>query len=186
MKKLQILLLAAFSLVFLFSCEGEQGPAGPAGPQGIKGDPGPTGPAGPQGVEGNANVTLYNYGMQTFTTNVYYYMTNMTKTRIDSCLVLAYYNTSGASWYPVPGIGYGGYYITRNYWYQYSTSPTSTYQMIVTLYTFAGASYTSTVTWSKFKIYVVSPSFVTAGGTKSSIDLSTPYYFDKYLESLKK
>jgi hypothetical protein len=51
MKKAAFLLLA---VLFVFACEGDQGPMGPPGPQG---EQGPPGPAGEDGA-----VIIYEYG----------------------------------------------------------------------------------------------------------------------------
>jgi len=179
-----VFLLAIAGLV---TCKPDPGPVGPVGPPGPTGDTGPVGPAGadgaigPQGVAGNANVVLYTYGTNTFTSHTTYTLTDISQARMDSCLVLAYNNTSSTLWYPVPGINANGTYQARNYVYQVGSG----YSMPITLYTLAGVLYTTEVTWAKFKIYVVSPSVIYASKGNSKIDLSTPDALDEYLKNYK-
>ncbi len=165
---------AILMAAFFISCEGPEGPAGPTGPQGDQGIQGEQGPAGPQGVTGNANVVLYEYGTQTFTSAVNYLLTDMTQDRIDASIVLAYYNPSNeaaTAWYAVPGAGSGASYVTRNFWYQTSTDP-SEYTMGVRTLNHDGTSNTDSKTWTKFRIFVVLASEVLPGGTKSTaVDL---------------
>jgi len=160
--------MAMLIAVFFISCEG---PEGPAGPQGEQGEQGIQGPIGPQGVSGNANVVLYEYGTQTFTSSVSYLLTDMSQERIDESIVLAYYNPSNeaaTAWYPVPGAGSGASYLTRNFWYQTSTDP-SEYTMGVRCFNHDGTSHTVSKTWTKFRIFVVAASEVLPGGTKSTV-----------------
>jgi len=166
--------LAMLMAAFFISCEGPEGPAGPAGAQGAQGDQGiqgEQGAVGPQGVTGNANVVLYEYGTQTFTSSVNYLLTDMARERIDESIVLAYYNPSNeapTAWYAVPGAGSGASYTTRNFWYQTSTDP-SEYTMGVRTFNHDGSTNTSSKTWTKFRIFVVAASEVLTGGTKSTV-----------------
>lgn len=177
MKTLKLLLIAALSTAFIYSCEG---PEGPEGPQGQKGDTGATGatglqgPAGPQGVSGNANVVLYEYGSQTFTSSVSYLLTDISQGRIDSSIVLSYYNPSteaATMWIAVPGASSTGTYVTRNYWWQSSTDP-STYTMTVRTHTWTGTLNTTSKTWTKFRIFVILASAIETGDKKSEVDLT--------------
>jgi len=169
--------LAMLMAAFFISCEGPEGPAGPAGPAGQQGDQGiqgEQGPVGPQGVTGNANVVLYEYGTQTFTSSVTYQMPDMPREMIDESIVLAYYNPSNeatTAWYAVPGAGSGAQYMTRNFWYQTSVTP-SNYIMGVRCFNHDGTSHTASKTFTKFRIFVVRASEVLPGGTKSTaVDL---------------
>jgi hypothetical protein len=177
MKTLKLLLIAALTTAFVSSCEG---PEGPEGPQGQKGDTGATGaaglqgPAGPQGVSGNANVVLYEYGSMTFTSSVDYLMTDITQGRIDSSIVLSYYNPDNedpTAWIAVPGASSLGDFVTRNFWWQTGLEP-STYTMRVRTNNWDGTLNTTSKTWTKFRIFVVLASTIEAGGKKSEIDLN--------------
>jgi hypothetical protein len=176
MKTLKFFLLAALTTAFLTSCEGPEGPEGPIGATGATGQAGatgPQGPEGPQGVSGNANVVLYEYGSKTFTSSVNYLMTNITQGRIDSSIVLSYYNPSTedpTSWYAVPGSGSSGTYVTRNYWWQSNATP-STYTMGIRTNNWDGTLNASSKTWTKFRIFVVKASTLLTGGKKSGLDL---------------
>jgi hypothetical protein len=160
--------LAMLIAAFFISCEGPEGPTGPAGAQGIQGE---QGPEGPQGVTGNANVVLYEYGSQTFTSSVNYLLTDMPREMIDESIVLAYYNPTGedeSAWYAVPGIGSTAMYVTRNFWWQTSVTP-SQYTMGVRTHNHDGTSHTASKTWTKFRIFVASASSIMPGGTKKSV-----------------
>lgn len=171
------------------SCEGPEGPEGPQGPKGDTGAAGaagltgPQGPAGPQGVAGNANVVLYEYGPVTFTASVSYLMTNITQGRVDSSIMLSYYNPAGddaTAWYAVPGAGSAGTYVTRNFWWQTATDP-STYTMTVRTHTWTGALNTTSKTFNKFRIFVVLASSIQTVGAKSEeLNLDDYYSVCKY------
>lgn len=185
MKTIKFLLVAVLTTAFLASCEG---PEGPEGPQGLKGDPGtpgatgPEGPEGPEGVMGNANVVLYEYGSLTFTSTATYLMTNISQGRVDSSIILSYCNPeteAETAWYPVPGAGSGGTYVTRNYWYQTSVDP-SNYTMTVRTHTWTGTLHTTSKTWRKFRIFVVLASAIETVGAKSELDLDDYYSVCKY------
>jgi hypothetical protein len=184
MKTLKLLLLIALTAAFVTSCEGPDGPEGPQGPKGDTGATGATGlqgPAGPQGVSGNANVVLYTYGSQTFTSSINYLLTNITQGRVDSSIILAYYNPSTeetTSWFAVPG-PYSTY-VTRNYWWQSATDP-STYTMAVRTHNWAGSLNTTSKTWTKFRIFVVLASAIETGGKGSEIDLNDYYSVCEFL-----
>jgi len=185
MKTIKLLLVAVMTTAFLASCEG---PEGPEGPQGQKGDPGvagatgPQGPAGPQGVMGNANVVLYEYGTMTFTSSVNYLMTNITQGRVDSSIILSYYNPESeheTAWYAVPGAGSTGAYITRNFWWQTGVDP-STYTMAVRTHTWTGTLHTTSKTWRKFRIFVADASTILTPEAKSELDLDDYYAVCKF------
>jgi hypothetical protein len=166
--------LAILLAVFFISCEGPEGAQGPAGAQGEQGPEGLPGATGPEGVSGNANVVLYEYGTQTFTSGVNYLLTDMPRERIDTSIVLSYYNPSNeaeTAWYPVPGSGSSGTFITRNFWYQTSFTP-SQYTMGVRTLNWDGTSNITSKTFTKFRIFVISASEVMPGGAKkASFDL---------------
>ena len=187
-----LLFLLAFA--GLISCEpesgsigldGATGPAGPEGPAGSAGPAGIAGPAGatgPQGVMGNANVVLYTYGTVTFTQSTSFTLTDISQAKMDSCFVLAYFNPSSTFWYPVPGIGPDNHYQVSSYIRKWGIGH---YNMPVRLFTLSGTVYSTQVTWSKFKIYIVSPSVIGGAKGNSSIDLSTPDALDEYLINYK-
>ena len=138
--KALVLASAFLLLASLFSCSGEDGATGP------------------RGRDGNANVVVFQYGTRTTTSGNFNYTFEASQGFVDSSLVLAYYNPSTeapTAWYPVPGLGSGGVYMTRGLWFQNSTDP-STYLYRAFLLTPSGsATYTSSVTWTKFKIILV-------------------------------
>jgi hypothetical protein len=174
------------TLVGLISCEPDPGPAGPAGatgPAGPTGATGPAGPVGPKGVSGNANVVLYEYGSVTFTSSTDYLMTNISRSRIDSSILLTYYNPSteaATAWYTVPGTGSAATYITRNIWYQTSVTP-SKYTMRVYTHNFDGTSNTVSKTFTKLRIFVVKSSAILPGGKSVELDLSDQDALCEYL-----
>jgi hypothetical protein len=150
MKQAKFIMLALFLAALFSNCskEGPQGPAGvqgPQGPQGVKGDP------GPQGVPGNSNVILYNFASRTFTTLTSYQIT-IDPGKVDSSIVLAYFNPAGevaTAWYPIPGLGNSGFFQSRSFIYQVSTSP-SVYSLTVRLLNANGTGdYNTPVTWAK-------------------------------------
>jgi hypothetical protein len=156
-----ILLLSAF----LFSCSGEDGA---------------TGPAGPAGKNGNANVIAFQYPSQT-ATGLFNYYFDASQGMVDSCLVLGYYVPSNLPtfWYAVPGLGPSSSYMTR-----FSLNPGGTanqwlYQ--VQLRTPDGTgNYTTSTTFTKFKIFLVPPSTITIL-TSRGLDLSDYNAVAKYL-----
>ena len=175
-----LLFLLAFA--GLISCESESGAVGPAGPAGPAGIAGPTGAIGPQGVMGNANVNLYQYSNIKVAANTSFDLSHISQAKMDSCLVLAYFNPNSTDWYPVPGIGPDNHYQVSSYIRKWGVGH---YNMPVRLYTLSGATYFTQVTWSKFKIYIVSPSVIGGAKGNSSIDLSTSDALDEYLITYK-
>ena len=135
-----------------------------------KGDTGPAGPAGAQGANGNANITMYQFGNQTFTSQLNLTLQNISKERIDSSLILAYYNPSteaATAWYPIPGSGSGGLYETRYFVSQLTISPSS-YTFGIRLLKPDGALYTTQVTYTKIKVIIAPASTIING----RVDLS--------------
>ena len=151
-----ILVLSAL----LFSCSGEDGA---------------TGPAGKNGANGNANVIVFQYDTRTTTTGNINYTFLASQGLVDSSIVLGYYNPSTeapTAWYPVPGLGSSGAYMTRCLWYQ-STADPSTYTYRVFLLTPSGAAtYTTSTTFTKFKIILVPASVITPETSRGLLDLS--------------
>ncbi len=177
MKKKHVYLLSMI-LVFSFSQCSKEGPAGPAGPQGEQGQ---QGDRGPQGVPGNANVLLYNYDSRTFRGVINYELSGISQGRVDSSIILAYYNPVPevtTAWYAVPGMGPSADYQTRYFFYRIGTDP-STYRLAIHLEQpdGAGANYTAEVTWRKMRIFFIKASDVVTGGRKS-----TPPDYSNYHE----
>lgn len=180
-------LIPVLFVVLLASACSKEGPAGPAGPQGdpgiagpqgpggANGAPGPQGPQGLQGPEGvqgapgNANVVLYTFGSQTFTSGADYHLVDIPRARMDSSIILAYYNPAGepsSAWYPVPGGGPDGSYHARY----------SIYQINPFLYAFqlrltkpdGSGPYQTKVTFTKLRIFIVPASSILAGGFRQA------------------
>ena len=129
------------------------------------------GDTGPQGPAGNANVTVYNFGEQTFTDVVNLKLSNISQGKMDSSLILAYYNPSSeaaTSWYPIPGAGSGAAYQTRYFVYQSATTPVSIYTFSIRTLKADGTAYGSAVTFKKIKIIMAPASAVLAGGRQMS------------------
>ena len=154
---------------------GPVGPAGPAGPAGSEGAQGEEGPIGPKGVTGNANVKLYEYGSVTFTSAENFLLTDMPKTQIDSSLVLMYYNPQNeveSAWFAVPGAGSLASYLTRNFWYQTKSAPSSEYTVALRIFNSDGSSNTTWRTFVKTRIFIASASQILPGGKGAKTKLS--------------
>jgi len=164
-------LLAAILLLsaFLFSCSGEDGA---------------TGPAGKNGKDGNANVIVYTFGSSTTTSGSFAYQFSASAGLVDSSLVLGYFRPSGGyetHWYPVPGLGVGGFYMTRCYWYRTTTDP-SEYTYYVNLLTPSGsADYTTSTTFAVFRIVLVPASEIIPLTSRGLLDLSDYNAVREYL-----
>jgi hypothetical protein len=116
---------------------------------------------GDAGKDGNANVMIYTFGSKTSSGGSINYSlpAEVTQARLDSSVVLAYYNPSNELpevWYSVPGIGSGGYYHVRSFWYN-----TSNPVFGVRIMTPAGAIYNTAVTFTKFRIVIIPASQIT-------------------------
>ncbi|MGD1047120.1 MAG: hypothetical protein ABR899_00030 [Candidatus Krumholzibacteriaceae bacterium] len=157
MTRVRLLGLLLVMAAFVYSCSGDTGPAGPAG------------------RKGNANVIVYQYGTQTTTTGNINYTFLASQGLVDSSMVLAYYNPSteaATAWYPVPGLGSSGMYMTRSLWYQTIASP-STYSFRVFLLTPSGsATYLTSTTFTKFKIILVPASEINSVTSRGILNLS--------------
>lgn len=180
-------IILAFSVII--SCEGPEGPQGPQGPQGTQGpagsqgEQGEQGPIGPQGMTGNANVVLYEYGSVNFTSVVSYLIPDMTVEKMDTTLVIGYFNPSEYDedvWISLPGIVVinGNNYIIVNYMASFDAD---SYSMILTTLNVDGSLNTSSKTWRKFRIFVIPASTVIPAGrvadfqsdlSKSGIDFT--------------
>jgi len=176
MKQHKQFLSGILLLALVAACKkGDTGPAGPAG------SPGQQGPAGPQGMAGNANVTVYTYGSRTFTGLQDYLIPNVTQAKIDSSMLLAYYNPSSespTSWYPIPGLGSGGLYETRSLTYQSSSSPEQTTLSVRLVKPDGTGSYATAVTFTRLKIFLVPASVVVPLGRRQEgpgSGIPTPY-----------
>jgi hypothetical protein len=175
-----VVMTSLFIMLSFTSCSkrGDQGPAGLAGPEGPAG---PVGSQGPQGVTSNGNVIVYNYGLSPFVNTgvLNYSITNISKGKVDSSLILAYaliYGGGGSLdlWYPIPGVLYYAFNSinleTRYEFQQTNTSP-STYTMTVRLYNVGTTNPPPSIYsigFSKFKIIVVPASTILAGGRQSA------------------
>jgi hypothetical protein len=165
--KLVVVILVLSAL--LFSCSGKDGA---------------TGPAGKTGKDGNANVIVFQYGTATTTAGILTYVFNASQGLVDSCLVLGYANPSdqaATAWYPVPGLGSNGNYMTRSFHYQTVVSP-SEYSYIVRLLTPSGsANYTTSTTFTRFKIILAPASEINEITSRGLLDLSDYNAVAEYL-----
>jgi len=182
MKNFYLLFSIILGLSTILSCEGPEGPQGPQGtqgPAGLQGDQGPQGeqgPIGPQGVTGNANVVLYEYGSVNFTSVVSYLIPDMTVEKMDTTLVIGYFNPSEYDedvWISLPGIVAinGNNYIIVNYMASFDAD---SYSMILTTLNVDGSLNASSKTWRKFRIFVIPASTVIPAGRIADVqtDLS--------------
>jgi len=142
---------------------------------------GSTGPAGPAGPTGNAEVIVFLYdSARTFTGSTTYTM-NITRAKIDSGLVLAYFNPANeatTAWYQCPGLGSTGAYMTRYFVFAPDTT-LPMYTMGVQLLTPSGSgSYPNPVTFRKFKIIVAPASIIIRA--RPAVDFSDYYAAMRY------
>lgn len=141
---------------------------------------------GDTGPAGNANVTVYNFGSKTFSSTTDYKL-SISQGKIDSSLVLAYYNPSSESesaWYNIPGNGSSNLYVTRSLLYQ--ETPT-TYNYRVFLHNPAGATYTNSVTFRKFRIFVIPASTLITGrvaNAEARADINNQTYTESELKAM--
>jgi hypothetical protein len=164
-KLLPLSLVFAFTVSLVACKKGDDGPAGAQGPAGT------AGPAGPQGVPGNANVIIYNFGPRTFSFSTNYILSNLSRGRVDSSMILVYYTPSTGSetgWYPCPGGGPDGAFETRYFIYQSAVSP-STYTLGLRTTTGTGANFTPSVTLSKLRVIIALASSILPGGRASQV-----------------
>jgi hypothetical protein len=141
MKKLKLLAMILCLAIVAVSCKKEEGPQGPAGPSGTN------------GTNGNANVTVYGFGAQTFTSTAptVAIILPISGTRVDSCLILPYYHYT-SWWYQFGEIGYGSAYQSR--YYIYPSDSTST--LLLQIYDLDGTVYTGAdLTVDSIRVFVI-------------------------------
>lgn len=150
-----------------------------------KGDDGPQGPQGPQG---NASVTMYTFESQSFVGLLRLYLKDISPGRIDSSLILVYYNPypeATTAWYPSPGIGSGAgpgpIYQTRFYLYQSSASP-SIYELRLFTSDLKGFVYPNPVTFRKIRVIIAPAANIIPGARQSS---SPPVNYADYYAVLR-
>lgn len=133
---------------------------------------------GEQGPPGNANVEVYNFGSQTISSGAVSYTLNISRGKIDSSLILIYYNpsTENETWYPIPGVGSGSLYQTRYFIYQTSTTP-SVYTLSVRLLKMDGSIYSTQTTFTKLKVVIAPASAI----QNASVDKNDFYSIKQYL-----
>ena len=151
-----------FLMLCLFSCKEDKVTPGPAGTPRAKGEP------------GNANVVMYTYGSRTFSSGSQIYLIpNMTVDRMDSSIVLAYYNPSTESstaWYAVPGIGPSGHYEARSLVYQGSANEYIYSLRLLNVGT--NTNYSNSVTFTKFRIIIAKASSIIPDARTQAIDFN--------------
>lgn len=139
---------------------------------------------GDTGPAGNANVIQYNFSSQTFTGVLNLTLSNISQGKIDSSMVLIYYNPSteaATAWYAVPGLGSGGLYETRYFLYQTSTSPSIYTLSIRTNKPDGTGTYASALTFTKTRVFIVPASTILPGGRQAApVDYSDYYAVKKY------
>ncbi|RPD41600.1 hypothetical protein [Chitinophaga barathri] len=178
---------ALFLLLFtvtLFACK-KEGPAGPAGAAGQQGVPGPQGPGGTQGKTGSANVTVYTFPSRTFVAWSDFEIHNISKGRVDSSLILGYFNTgsdAAPSWYPIPGPGPVAAYETRYATYFGGAVPNQylVFSVRVSKPNDLATQYPSAVTFYKTKVFIIPAATVIPGGKKALPDLNNYYEVKEY------
>lgn len=148
------------------------------------GKDGATGPVGPAGPAGNADVMVFMYdSARTFTGSTTYTMNGVTRGKMDSSLILAYFNPANeatTAWYQCPGLGSGGAYMTRYFVFAPDTT-LPVYTMGVRILTPDGSgTYPSPVTFRKFKVVIAPASLVVQG--RPNFDLSDYYSAMRYFD----
>lgn len=140
------------------------------------------GPAGPAGKDGNADVTVFNYPSREFTEFTNYDLPGISQGKIDSSIVLLYYNRVGepeTSWYPAPGIGPGRIFEARcTIW---RNGAIGNYRLQLNLLTLTGAAYTTLTTFRKTRIFIVpANNIVNVNGRIAGPDLKDYYAVKEY------
>ena len=171
--------LAILFLMSMVACTGDEGPMGPQGlqgekgiqgeqglqgPQGSQGPQGPAGADGQDGKDGNANVQLYEFGVQTFTNSLNLQL-SVSRETVDKSLLLIYYNPAAeaeSAWYQMPGMGPGGSYHTRYFIFQSSVSP-SIYTLGIRTVKADGTAHGIAVTYNKIKVIFAEASSIIPG-----------------------
>jgi hypothetical protein len=139
---------------------------------GCSGDDGATGPAGPSG---NANVMMLDFPGSTSSGGLMAFVYEVERSVIEGAMVLIYYNPdteAETAWYQAPGLGSGGSYMTRTWWFQIGTAP-STYRFSIRFLTPDGAgTYGTDVTSRRTRIFIIPASTIEA---QSSVSNSLDY-----------
>jgi hypothetical protein len=167
MKKLKLLAMVLLIGIVVVSCKKETGPAGPAGTN---------------GKDGNANVTMYVYGAQTFTSANGYIASftpaGLSTSMIETSMMISYYKPTGPyPWYTVGGIGSNYEYQTRMLTY---TGPT---RIDIRLNNPDGTAYTGIdQAWDSVRIFVV-PASVIKIANKQKVDLNDYATAKNYLSN---
>lgn len=150
----KILMIAVIAIMASCSKEGPQGPAGTNGTN---------------GTDGNANVTVFTFGSQTTTSGSLSYVLPIEKSKVDSSVIVVYYNHSLEGdnyWYTVPGIGSAESFETRYYFYRSGVSP-SKYTLQVNLYNVGTTTFhTTSRTFSRLRVFVISANNFINGRTR--------------------
>ncbi|SIN94993.1 hypothetical protein [Chitinophaga niabensis] len=171
-----IFIMFTFLIATLSCKKGETGPKGDEGPR------------GPQGITGNADVIMYSYnGPISMTLGTDLLLSNITKERIDSSLVLAYYIPASYSsnWYPIPGLGGYGTSVQYQTIYDIHPSTGNKYVFALRLFNPGFTAYNgSTVVFNKVKVILATASSIVPGGRRagdpSALDLSDYHAVMKY------
>ncbi len=143
-----------------------------------EGDPGPK---GDNGKDGNADVTVFNYGAQTITGGALNLTLNITQGRVDSSMILIYYNPEvelATAWYPMPGLGSGGLYDTRYLVYPAATA--GQYVVAIRLNGHNGAAYIQQVKFRKLRIFVVPAGKIVNARQTAPVDFKDYHAVVKY------
>ncbi|WP_143310613.1 hypothetical protein [Chitinophaga vietnamensis] len=128
------------------------------------------GDIGPQGPQGNANITMYTFDSQTFTGMLNLVLNNITSNKMDSSLILVYYNPvpeDGTSWYAIPGAGPGNLYQTRFFTYQVNVNP-SNYLLSIRTFNSDGSTYGSKLLFRRIRVIIAPATAILSGGRMSS------------------
>lgn len=153
------------------------------GDTGLAGTPGTD---GKDGKDGNANISMYTFGERTFSGNTDFVLENISQAKIDSSLILVYYNPSlesATAWYAAPGLGSTAAYHTRFVIFQTQTSP-STYTLRLFLMNPAvTAPYANSIGFRKTRIIIAPASSIHTSGRKKNNDETS--IFSDYYETLR-
>ncbi len=161
-------LLFVFGLGLTACSDGEDGIDGI---DGIDGEQGPQGPQGPAGESGNANVLLYEFGSYTFTDELNLQLTVSQET-VDNSMILVYYNPGNevpTAWFPSPGLGSNGHYMTRYFIYRLNSEE---YRLGIRVLTPDGSlPYGIPLTFRKIKVVFAEASTVLAAQAEGQLEL---------------
>ncbi|HOY30535.1 MAG TPA: hypothetical protein PKW80_01525 [Bacteroidales bacterium] len=168
MKTLNLLIALLIIAAVASSCEKETGPAGPAGPAGTK------------GANGNANVSVFGFGEQTFTTiaHSHFYNLPISDGMADSSLILPYY-ADGNFWFQAGEIGHSANYLTRYY-----IAPYATYSNLwIKILDVDGSDYSgSDITWDSVRVFVI-PANIFRSAQMDNIDFKNQNEVSAYFDA---